>query len=285
MITVSAFFKDVKKRLSSAFGDTAEGEAAARIIFEDMAGYDRKFIFINGDREVSDFVCSKVIAVVEKVEQGMPVQYAVGKARFMGKDFVVSPAVLIPRRETEGLVDIIVEENSSTKDLRILDIGTGTGCIALSLARILPFSRVSAIDISAEALAVARDNAKLQGLDVVFSQCDILQASYTSAPSFDIIVSNPPYVAESEKKEMDSRVYDYEPASALFVPDSEPLIYYRAIAHYARKALLPGGKLYFEINSAYPRQMRQLLEREGFEHVDIVRDYRGLYRYVKAVQP
>ncbi len=280
MSTVADFFKTTAARLDNALGGDS-GTAAARIIFEDIAGYDRKFIFMNGDRSMTDFMEAKINAVVAKVEGGEPVQYAVGKARFMGIDLTVTPAVLIPRPETAGLVDIITSANAGRSDLRVLDIGTGSGCIAIALARALPFARVSAIDLSADALAVARANAKDAGVDIAFSQADILTAT-PEAASLDIIVSNPPYICRSEESDMDARVLDHEPATALFVPDDDPLRFYRAIAAYAAKALVPGGQLYFEINSRFPAEMRSLLEKAGFSEIDIQRDYRGNYRYAIA---
>lgn len=283
-ISVAQFFKDTVARLTPSLGK-GEGEAAARIIFEDVAGYDRKYIFVNGDREVLDFVQERINTAVEKVLGGEPVQYAVGKALFMGNNFAVTKAVLIPRPETAGLVDIITSDYNGRSDMRVLDIGTGSGCIAISLARALPFAAVTAIDISPEALKVAESNAKTLAVNVHFECTDILKASAPSSPSYDIIVSNPPYVCESEAKSIESRVLDYEPHTALFVPDGNPLLFYKAIAAYARKALVPGGRLYLEINSRFPKEMESLLQSEGFENIDIRRDYLGAYRYAIAQQP
>ena len=281
-MTVALFFKETTMRLSKALGNIGEGEAAARIIFEDVAGYDRKYIFMHGEREIADFMQAKIYDVVKRVEAGEPVQYAVGHARFMGNDYKVSRAVLIPRPETEGLVDMIIERFGSCSDLKILDVGTGSGCIAISLARALPFSMVKAVDISATAIDIARENAHTLNAKVQFEQLDIQNAYFNGGEQYDIIVSNPPYIAESEKDGMDSRVLDYEPSIALFVPDNDPLVFYRAIAHYTREALTVRGELFFEINALYPEEARQLLVKEGFDDVDIIRDYRGKYRYVRA---
>ena len=280
MTTVAAYFKEICGRLSAATASPAEGEAAARILFEDIAGYDRKYIFMNGDREITDYMQQKIDRAVRLIENGEPVQYAVGSARFMADTFEVSPAVLIPRPETAGLVDMITASCGSRPDLRVLDIGTGSGCIAVELARALPFSSVEGIDISPDAIATAKANAARAHVNVTFSVCDILKGGPTG--KYDIIVSNPPYVCESEKKDMDSRVVDYEPATALFVPDDDPLIFYRAIARYASEALAPGGRLFFEINERFPDEMRRLLESEGFVNVDITRDYKGKYRFASA---
>ena len=285
MSTVAAFFKDTCATLASVLGSKAEGEAAARIIFEDVAGYDRKFLFINGDRTLTDFMTDRINDAVDRVRRGEPVQYAVGKAQFMGNDFEVNTSVLIPRPETAGLVDMIVNDFNGRTDLDIADLGTGSGCIAISLARALPFSHVTGIDNSAEALKVARDNSEALHQPVEWLQADILKLQAPSAPLFDIIVSNPPYVCLSERAEMDPRVLNYEPTAALFVPDDNPLLFYRAIARYAKGALRPGGRLYFEINQKFPREMRSLLEDAGFEDVDVIRDYKGNYRYATATQP
>lgn len=284
-MNVSGFFKAVKARLTSALGSEGEADAAARIIFEDVAGYDRKYLFINGDREITDFMAGKIDDAVVKVERGEPVQYAVGRARFMGNDYAVTPAVLIPRPETAGLVDAITDAFGTRSDLDVLDIGTGSGCIAIELARALPFSRVTAFDISDAALTVARENARRLGATVNFVHADILTAKAPVAPLYDIIVSNPPYICDSEKADMDARVLDYEPPTALFVPDSDPLRFYRTIAAYARAELRPGGGLFFEINPLYHRQIGQMLTAEGFADVSVTRDYRGLYRYAVARKP
>ena len=285
MTTVADFFKAVSARLDTALGSRTEGDAAARIIFEDVAGYGRNYLFMNGDREITDFMQGKIDAVVAKVAGGEPVQYAVGRAQFMGNDYKVTPAVLVPRPETAALVDMIISQWGARTDLDVLDVGTGSGCIAISLARALPFSRVTALDVSADALDVARENAKALNVNIDFVRADIIRAKLPERPLYNIVVSNPPYVCDSERADMDARVLDYEPPVALFVPDSDPLLFYRAIARYARAALRPGGRLYFEINSRFPGQTHTLLAGEGFTDIDLQRDYRGLYRYASATQP
>lgn len=283
MSTVDETFRRVRQRLQQVLGPD-EGDAAARIIFEDTAGYDRKYLFMNGDREMLPFTAEKIDRVADRVAAGEPVQYAVGKARFMGNDYRVTPAVLIPRPETAGLVDMICKEYDGRSDLRVLDIGTGSGCIAISLARALPFSSVTAFDISPEALAVARDNARSLGVSVDFRQTDILKAEPgDDSRSFDIVVSNPPYICRREAADMDARVLDHEPAQALFVPDDDPLLFYKAIGRYALGALKPGGTLWFEINALYHAEVVAMLLRQGYSDAEAYRDYRGLYRYVRAV--
>ena len=280
-MTVNEYFRQACAELGTALGSEAEGEAAARIVLEDVAGYDRKYLFMYTDRELLDETRQRIQAVVDSIKAGEPVQYAVGRARFMGMDFKVTPDVLIPRPETEGLCDMVVRDADGRSDLRVLDIGTGSGCIAVSLARALPFAQVDAMDVSPAALAVARENAQQLGAKVNFIQDDILTARAPEA-YYDIIVSNPPYVCRSEEADMDARVSDREPALALFVPDDDPLKFYRTICRYASRGLKPGGRLYFEINSRFPEEMRRLMENEGFTDVDVTRDYKGNYRFASG---
>lgn len=280
-MTVNEYFRQACAELGNALGSEAEGEAAARIVLEDVAGYDRKYLFMYPDRELLDETRQRIQAVVDRIKAGEPVQYAVGRARFMGMDFKVTPDVLIPRPETEGLCDMVVRDADGRSDLRVLDIGTGSGCIAVSLARALPFAQVDAMDVSPAALAVARENAQQLGAKVNFIQDDILTPKAPEA-YYDIIVSNPPYVCRSEEADMDERVSDREPALALFVPDDDPLKFYRAICRYASRGLKPGGRLYFEINSRFPEEMRRLMEDEGFTDVDVTRDYKGNYRFASG---
>lgn len=284
MTTLTQYYRSLRHTLAQAL-PVGEADSAAAILMEDVGGIPRTVLFADGDREISPFMAGKIDAAARRIAGGEPVQYAVGSALFMGNRFEVSPAVLIPRPETAGLVDMIVDRTRGRSDLRVLDIGTGSGCIAVSLARALPFAKVEASDISAEALRIAAANAARLRTKVEFRQEDILTALPPSHPCYDIIVSNPPYIAESEKAGMDARVLDYEPATALFVPDADPLRFYKAIAAYAREALVSGGSLYFEINSAYGRQIQAMLASEGFDDIDISRDYRGNTRYAAAIRP
>lgn len=284
MTSVRQYFRAIKDQLTSILANGGEASAAADIIFEDVAGYSKTFVFANGDREITDSMQAKIKAVVDKIAAGEPVQYAVGRARFMGNDFIVTPATLIPRPETAGLVDMITDRWGGTSDLRVCDIGTGTGCIAISLARALPFSKVTGSDISSEAITVAKSNAANLKANVGFICADILKAMPVEG-SYDIVVSNPPYVTGSEAKEIDSRVLDYEPHTALFVPDSDPLRFFKAIARYAHTALRRGGMLYFEINQHYADEMAAMLRENGFDNVSVSRDYKGNYRYATAVKP
>ena len=257
-----------------------EAQAMARVILEDVAGVSRTDAVINPGYVLEDATAARIDAVIRRVAAGEPLQYVLGEAVFMGMRLRVTPHTLIPRPETAGLADIITDNYSGAKDLQILDIGTGSGCIAIALARALPYCAVTAADISAEALAVAADNASALGVsNVNCVRLDALHLPAPSAPLYDIIVSNPPYVTVAEKADMDRRVLDYEPGTALFVPDDDPLRFYRAIAAYAQSALRPGGSLYFEINPLYAADMELMLRALTFEDVDIRRDYRGKKRY------
>lgn len=273
----------VVSRLRQALGD-GEGRAAGRLVMEDLAGADRVRIFTRGDYVLEPETVARVNAAVEKIASGVPPQYAVGFARWMGLKLRVTPDTLIPRPETAGLVDIITDDCAGRSDLRVLDVGTGSGCIAIALARALPFARVSAFDISGGALKVARDNAADLRANVDFGRVDILNAPAPEAASLDVVVSNPPYITESERAEVDPSVAAHEPATALFVPDSDPLRFYRAIADYALTALAPGGRLYFEINPHYACDLSALLTARGYTGVELRRDAFGKVRYAIATR-
>ena len=279
-LTVNQLYRELVASLTPSLGER-EAVSASRIILEDVRGITPTDLIVNGHRTVEDMTADRVRKIAAAVNEGEPVQYAVGSARFYGLDFLVSPAVLIPRPETEGLVDMIVKDYAGMSDLKVLDCGTGSGCIAIALARNLAFSKVDAIDISDDAIAVANDNAKVLKTSVNVYKRDILTLKPDNE-RYDIIVSNPPYIADAEAAEMDKRVKDYEPRTALFVPDDDPLKFYRPIAEYAIETLNQDGTLYFEINPRFVDDMKQMLTSAGFNSVDAVRDYIGRYRYIKA---
>ncbi|MDE6276819.1 MAG: peptide chain release factor N(5)-glutamine methyltransferase [Muribaculaceae bacterium] len=283
MTTAREKYSALKARLTPLLGE-GEAEGAARILMEDIAGFDWRKLFADGDRTLLDFTLAKLDAAADRIVAGEPVQYAVGRARFCGMDLEVSPAVLIPRPETEGLVDIIVDRLGSRRDLHGLDVCTGSGCIAIALARALPFSSIEACDISDEALAIALINAGKLAQGIELFKADALNLPAPATPTFDFIVSNPPYVLPSEKASMDARVLDHEPALALFVPEDKPLLFYEAIASYARDALRPEGSLFFEINETQGRPMAKMLSDAGFRDVEILKDYTGRDRYAIALR-
>lgn len=257
-----------------------EAQAMIRVICEDVFNYDQVDVALRQESELPEFAPQRIADIIARLRRHEPLQYIVGHARFHGHRFKVTPAVLIPRPETEQLVDLIIDENP-VSDLRVLDMGTGSGCIAISLARALKFARVDALDVSRDALAIARENADSLKVKVRFFENDML--SEQPPATYDIIVSNPPYICWSEREAMDRNVKDYEPGQALFVPDNDPLLFYKAIAPYASSSLDRGGRLYLEINQRFGAEVKHLLENNGFDEVRIIEDSFGKVRFVSAV--
>lgn len=275
--------RELRGRLRPIYGDS-EAEAMTRLIFSALKGWSVTDMLVHADTRLSPFILSEIDNVLTRLKQHEPIQYILGKARFYGMDLTVTPAVLIPRPETEELVERIVHDYDGEKDLRVLDIGTGSGCIAISLARHLTFPDVYALDISEDALVVARTNARDLHAKVHFIQEDILKAlpSADHLHAYHIIVSNPPYICRKEMEEMDANVLDHEPHTALFVPDEDPLLFYKAIADFAIKALKPGGRLYLEINPIYAVQLTAMLREVGFNEIEIMRDISRRERFAIA---
>lgn len=271
-----------QRQLAPRYGDR-EAAWIVRALLEDTMGWNSTDIILKGDYEFNVHTVTRLSDMVERISGGEPVQYVTGRAPFHGLMFKVSPAVLIPRPETDMLVDMIVSDAAGRRDLGILDCGTGSGCIAISLARNLPFARVKAIDKSPEALSVARTNGNDLGVKVDFELADMLSLPSSDNDMYDIIVSNPPYIAEHERISMERHVIDHEPGMALFVPDDDPLVFYREVAGYAHHALKPDGRLYFEINPLYADQLAKILH-PLFEDVNITRDSQGLLRYAIATR-
>jgi len=220
-------------------------------------------------------------AVMRRLHNAEPVQYVLGHAGFCGKDFRVRHGVLIPRPETEELCRWIAEENENSEAVKVLDIGSGSGCIAVTLALNLPQADVCAWDVSPEAILLTQENATLLNAHVTVERHDILSAEPNTA-AWNIIVSNPPYICEKEKTMMHANVLMHEPPLALFVPDNDPLLFYRAIARYAAASLRPHGSLYFELNPLHAAETARMLRKEGFENIIIKRDEQGKERMVKA---
>lgn len=280
-MTLEECNKLLTSKLAAAL-DAGEARSTVRLLLEDVAFASPVDVMCHGERPLEPETVDLLLSMADRIAAGEPPQYVVGRARFCGVYLQVTPATLIPRPETEGLVDIITHRHRGSRDLRVLDIGTGSGCIAIALSRALPFARVDACDISAEALEVARGNARGLRAAVDFVRCDILREPQPDSPLYNVIVSNPPYIARSEAADMEQRVLRYEPHTALFVDDADPLLFYRAIARYARAALRPEGSLYFEINPLFATQLEQMLHTEGFARVDVQRDYCGRQRFAIA---
>ena len=272
------------KEVLSPLYSTGEIKNIIRIIFENIKNYSQVDIIMNQDEIFSQFIKDKVDMILKRLVNHEPIQYIFNEAYFQGLTLKVTPDTLIPRPETEELIDIIVKENNQS-DLHVLDIGTGSGAIAIALAKSLKFPIADAIDISQKAIDIAQENAKAHKVKINFFIRDILSAEIPTNSVYDIIVSNPPYITLREKDSMEPNVLDYEPHTALFVPDNDPLMFYRAITHYAVYALNPGGRIYFEINSLYGKETAKLLSDNNFIDVDIIKDMYGLDRFVSAAKP
>lgn len=253
-----------------------------RWIMEEVAGIPPYRLLLLDD-VLTDKQRLQIEVIVDRLAKKEPIQYILGETTFCGLPFHVSCDVLIPRPETEQLVRLIVNDFSSCPSPRILDIGTGSGCIAISLASLLPASCVTALDISSSALRVAADNATLNHVSVSWTCVDIFSSEAESClEQYDCIVSNPPYIMEHEQLEMDASVLDYEPHKALFVPDTDPLLFYRRIVQLAKSHLMADGWLYFEINEQCGDAMLELLDSGGFSQTTIIKDYFGKDRMLKA---
>ncbi|MEE1222245.1 MAG: peptide chain release factor N(5)-glutamine methyltransferase [Bacteroidaceae bacterium] len=283
--------QDIARRLQAIY-PSGEARAVARILLEDGFLLSQTDILLGKDSELSAEQRCRLEKCVQRLLAGEPVQYVTGTCFFLGRPFSVRPGCLIPRPETEDLVAAIVNfvkqhpnADKQERPLRILDIGTGSGCIAVSLASELGASaQVEAWDISTDALAIARENAEKFQSTVSFQQVDVLKTPDSSV-FFDLIVSNPPYVRELEKADMEANVLEHEPALALFVPDDDPLLFYRSIANYAFRHLTPGGTLWFETNRYLITDTAQLLKRIGFPQIETITDRFGHPRHLKAIRP
>ena len=285
-------YSEIWHRIATSYDDS-EARAIARILIEELFGLSYTDIVCGATEQLSADDTLRLDTAVRRIEQGEPLQHVLGYADFCGNRFSVNGSVLIPRPETEWLVDegakLMSDGNTPTdikkpKSKRILDIGTGSGCIAISLKLRLGDAYVEAWDISEEALRTAQDNADALKAEVVFRKRDALRADNTAAP-WDLIVSNPPYICDSERTAMDDNVLLHEPHTALFVPDDDPLRFYRAIARYALLTLNIGGSLLFECNIRYAEATGKMLSDMGFEEVTISDDCFGLPRFVRGSSP
>ena len=252
------------------------------LIFEKYLNYSKTKLHLLQDNEISGDLFQQISTVIKELISYKPIQYILGETFFYDLVFKVTPDVLIPRQETEELVDWVIKENPND-NIKILDIGTGSGCIAVSLAKNLSKSVVFASDVSAKALSITKFNSKLNNVDLDLMQFDILDSTSHPNDMFDIIVSNPPYVTEKEKNLMHQNVLDFEPELALFVPDHNPLLFYRAIIDYGKRHLNPGGKIYFEINESYGKETTLLLEESHFHDISLKKDINEKNRMIKGI--
>ncbi len=270
----------IREELSQCYS-TDEIAALTRIIAIELLGVSQMAFYLKDDITLTAEQQTLLDNAIERLKKQEPIQYILGYCDFCGLRFKVTPATLIPRPETSELVEWIASE--ATGHESILDIGTGSGCIAISLAHKMPQSKVTAWDISPNALAVATENSKANGSAVAFEEVDVLAYEPTSE-LFDIIVSNPPYIKENEKAEMHSNVLDWEPHTALFVPDSDPLLFYRTIAEKGMQILKPGGRLYFEINRAHGKETMEMLAALGYTDIELRKDFADNDRMIRAVK-
>jgi release factor glutamine methyltransferase len=266
--------------------EVMEAENFFSMLLEEFRGMKRSDLALNPEAEFSQAEVAKWNGILEKLKNEIPIQYIIGKAYFFGLEFLVNPNVLIPRPETEELVQWILSEQQLERrqNPRILDIGTGSGCIAIALAKNLPSAEVSAIDVSGDALATAVTNATHNGVSVDFIERNILQTKNLEQ-QFDIIVSNPPYVRILEKAEIRKNVLQSEPHLALFVEDDDALLFYRKIADLAQINLLSNGLLFFEVNQYLGNETVELLVNKGFKNVELKQDIYGNDRMLKAIKP
>ena len=279
-------YQELWRPLTAVY-DQREAQSVARMVLEMRFGLT-----------LADVLCGQMPdecdlrPIQQRLLAGEPVQYVIGEAEFGGRRFRVAPGVLIPRPETYELCQWVSNrgerrEERGEKEERILDIGTGSGCIACTLAAELPEAEVTAWDISEEALAIARENARRTHVHVLFEQADILDPRLIAASPqnrYQVIVSNPPYICQKEQATMERHVLDHEPHLALFVPDDDPLLFYRAIARYASLSLTPGGSLYFEINPLYATELSALLSAMSYHDIEIRNDQFGKPRMIKATR-
>ena len=279
-------YNELWHQLAPLYGD-GEAKAIAQMVYEVRYGLTLSDIYLGKDTQLSADDQAELKEIAKRLADNEPVQYVLGVADFCGRQYHVEPGILIPRPETEHLCRLITEHVANGSPIRstrsILDIGTGSGCIAITLALDIPGAEVTAWDISPIALRVAKGNAEQLGANVNVIENDMLQQTYQVAPQWDLIVSNPPYICDSEAEQMEANVLDYEPEIALFVPDDNPLQFYVPIMNYAQSALHPGGELWLETNPLYEEIIEERLLELGF-NVTAHDDQFGKTRFIQAIR-
>lgn len=272
---------EIQRQLAEIY-DHREAGNLVSMLMEHYFGISRTQLAIQPDYRLSESEILQLHFAVKRLLKHEPIQYILEQATFFGLSLYVNPSVLIPRQETESLVSALL--SSVKPDAKVLDIGTGSGCIALALKSKLPETEITALDVSEDALRVARRNAQENKLNIQFIQEDILEPKRLDpATQFDLVVSNPPYVTESDKNHMNANVLQWEPELALYVSDRDPLLFYRHIADFARTHLVKGGLLYFEINENFGTETYQLLEQKVYKDIVLIPDLHGKDRFIKAV--
>lgn len=287
MRTVKDVFAGYRQALSGIY-ETNETEAITLLAVEDVTGLSRSQVKAFPERELADELSDRLSIILTRLQTGEPVQYILGHTEFYGMPFKVNPSVLIPRPETEELVEWILSSVGSWQSAvgSILDIGTGSGCIPVTLKKHLPQVNVSTIDISAEAINTAKQNAELNKVEVNFIKDDILNPTNSSLLTnhYSLIVSNPPYVTLHDKTKMHRNVTDFEPHTALFVPENDPLIFYKAIADFALKNLNKDGFLFFEINESLGNETVDMLKDKEFINIELRQDMSGRDRMIRGTR-
>lgn len=274
-------YRELWRTLEPLYGN-GEARAITDYVLDVCFGLSKADILCGAVEEMTAEKTAELNKIFGRLMEGEPVQYVLGRAEFCGRWFSVRPGVLIPRPETEELCAWITADSKASGSPKVLDIGTGSGCIAITLQLDMPESNVTAWDISADALDVARENAQRFGANVNFVKQDALNAKPEG--EWDVIVSNPPYICEKEKKDMAVNVLEHEPHTALFVPDADPLLFYRAITRLAVQTLSKGGRLYFEINPIYADDTCRMMRAEGMSAVELRSDMYGKQRMAKGVK-
>jgi len=278
--------KDIRQYLSSQLQGiypVSEISALTNIIIKTVTGTSKLHHLAMPESQVSEDQAQRIFNICKDLVTGKPIQYILGETDFYNCTIKLSDNTLIPRPETEELVDLIINENKGFRG-KILDVGTGSGCIAIALAANLKKAEITGFDISEKAIEVARENSKINSVNITLITADLFSLDHSLFLNTDIIVSNPPYVREVEKQFINDNVLNYEPHEALFVPDSDPLKYYRAILELSEKIVAPGGKVYFEINEALGTEMVDLLKSYNFINVFIVTDLNGKPRIAKGIK-
>lgn len=279
--TVKEWVLIFKKELKYLYQEK-EIQGIVYLIFEDLLGFSKTDLILKSSFELPLSILDKLKSSLTELKKNKPIQYITGKTEFYGCQIKVTPDVLIPRPETEELVKWVIEETNDPAD--IIDFGTGSGCIAIALGKLLPFSNIDAVDHSTKALELARENAARNGINNIhFFPFDITDPSLISK-LYDIIVSNPPYIPEKEKELISSNIIDFEPVEALFVPNDNPLIFYTALCEMGEKILKPEGRIYFEIHENMGDKILTLLREKKFSEVFLKKDINGKDRMVRGIR-
>lgn len=275
-----SLFRQIRDDIKPIYGQ--EADMLAMLVVEEVSGFNRTDILVDNKFQTGPNFRSMILKYILQLKREEPIQYILGKAYFFDNMYEVNEDTLIPRPETEELVQLVLGHIQDGASLNILDIGTGSGCIASSIALNSPFAEVDGVDISTSALTVARRNAEKLGAKVNFFHGDIF--SYTTNKRYDVIVSNPPYVRESEKKLMNANVINHEPASALFVSDKNPLIFYDRIIEFGKNAIKAGGALFFEVNEAFGNEVAKMLGKSNYHKIEVVKDINDKDRFVYGIR-